>query len=60
MKNHFEVNPLIEEYTSTCICNTTTDASLYEKYDVKRGLRDVNGVGVLSCLTAGSVENTNE
>ncbi len=54
MKNHFEVNPLIEEYTSTCVCNTTTDASLYEKYDVKRGLRDVNGVGVLTGLTAVS------
>ena len=27
------------------------DASLYEKYDVKRGLRDINGEGVLAGLT---------
>ena len=27
------------------------DPSLYGKYDVKRGLRDVNGKGVLAGLT---------
>ena len=27
------------------------DVSLYGKYDVKRGLRDINGKGVLAGLT---------
>ena len=33
------------------IKSTTIDTSLYEKYDVKRGLRDRNGKGVLTGLT---------
>lgn len=37
-------------------CNQV-DRSLYEKYDVKRGLRDLNGKGVLAGLTRiGAVE----
>jgi len=31
--------------------NDTIDNSLYEKHDVKRGLRDINGVGVVCGLT---------
>ncbi len=31
--------------------NTSLDLSLYGKYDVKRGLRDMNGKGVLAGLT---------
>ncbi|MFO7637525.1 MAG: citrate/2-methylcitrate synthase [Clostridia bacterium] len=34
----------------TRICNTI-DPSLYTKYDVKRGLRDISGKGVLAGLT---------
>lgn len=34
-----------------CLENSQIDQSLYAKYDVKRGLRDINGKGVLTGLT---------
>lgn len=46
-----KVTPEIERLTEACIQNGTIDVSLYGKYDVKRGLRDVNGNGVLAGLT---------
>ena len=36
---------------SFCTQNGTIDPTLYTKYDVKRGLRDLNGNGVLTGLT---------
>ena len=51
MHTHNEINNILNNYTDLCVSNTTTEPSLYEKYDVKRGLRDVNGVGVLTGLT---------
>ncbi len=41
----------IEMLTEICKENSRIDASLYPKYDVKRGLRDINGKGVLAGLT---------
>ena len=46
-----KVTPQIEELTEKCLAHGTLDLSLYGKYDVKRGLRDVNGKGVLAGLT---------
>lgn len=46
-----KVTPEIEELTEICKQNSQIDLSLYGKYDVKRGLRDVNGAGVLAGLT---------
>ena len=46
-----KVTPEIERLTEICVENSTIDVSLYGKYDVKRGLRDVNGNGVLAGLT---------
>lgn len=51
MLHHNEMTNLLNDYTKLCVDNTTTNPSLYEKYDVKRGLRDINGVGVLTGLT---------
>ena len=52
MANKFsEITPQIVELTEKCIGNSTIDAELYGKYDVKRGLRDINGKGVLAGLT---------
>lgn len=52
MSNYsMKVTPEIEALTQICRKNTTTDTSLYGKYDVKRGLRDINGKGVLAGLT---------
>ncbi|MCH5199484.1 MAG: citrate/2-methylcitrate synthase [Oscillospiraceae bacterium] len=41
----------IAEYTNLCKKNFDINPELYSKYDVKRGLRDVNGKGVLTGLT---------
>lgn len=46
-----KVTPEMESLTQVCVENSKMDPSLYGKYDVKRGLRDVNGKGVLAGLT---------
>jgi citrate synthase len=46
-----EITPQILNYTQLCKQNSDIDPSLYSKYDVKRGLRDINGKGVLAGLT---------
>jgi len=46
-----KITPEIEKLTELCVEQSTVDVSLYEKYDVKRGLRDVNGKGVRAGLT---------
>ena len=45
------ISPEIKALTKKCVENSGIDPSLYEKYDVKRGLRDINGKGVLAGLT---------
>ena len=46
-----EITPEIQKLASYCVQNGTIDPTLYTKYDVKRGLRDLNGNGVLTGLT---------
>ncbi len=46
-----KVTPEIENLTEICKDHSSLDLSLYKKYDVKRGLRDLNGKGVLAGLT---------
>ena len=48
---NMKVTPEIETLTKVCEENSKMDVSLYGKYDVKRGLRDINGKGVLAGLT---------
>ena len=48
---HTEITPKILELTDICTRNGRIDPELYTKYDVKRGLRDINGRGVLTGLT---------
>ncbi|HEX2986220.1 MAG TPA: citrate/2-methylcitrate synthase [Caproiciproducens sp.] len=47
----FTITPQIEKLTGLCTSHSTIDTSLYAKYDVKRGLRDISGKGVLTGLT---------
>ena len=54
---NMKVTPEIENLTDICKEHSSLDLSLYGKYDVKRGLRDVNGKGVLAGLT--QVSNVN-
>lgn len=46
-----EEDKLIAELYDSCLKEGTIDLSLYFEYDVKRGLRDINGKGVLAGLT---------
>jgi|GEM_PF-6180939 len=46
-----EITQEIIELTELCERNSTINPELYERYDVKRGLRDINGKGVLTGLT---------
>jgi citrate synthase len=41
----------LDEWSNMAIKNSLVDSSFYAKYDVKRGLRDLNGKGVLAGLT---------
>ena len=44
----FDITPEIEELALKCETNNAIDKELYTKYEVKRGLRDLNGKGVLA------------
>ena len=47
----FDITPEIQEYAKLCNTSNAIERKLYTKYDVKRGLRDLNGKGVLAGLT---------
>ena len=49
--NFSKVTPAIENFAEKCISSHNIDPELYVKYDVKGGLRDLNGKGVLAGLT---------
>ena len=49
--NFTKITPEIVDLASLCTKNGDIDPELYSKYDVKRGLRDINGKGVLAGLT---------
>ncbi len=46
-----EITPEILEYAGMCNESGVINPELYTKYDVKRGLRDINGKGVVAGLT---------
>lgn len=46
-----DLQPKIDKLTEVCVNNSQIDPELYGKYEVKRGLRDLNGKGVLTGLT---------
>lgn len=47
----FEITPEIQRFADLCEEKNAIDKELYTKYEVKRGLRDLNGKGVLAGLT---------
>ena len=47
----FEITPEILELAELCNKSNAIDKELYTKYEVKRGLRDLDGKGVLAGLT---------
>ncbi len=51
MNKYTDITPELLELADLCKKNTVIDPELYAKYDVKRGLRDISGKGVLTGLT---------
>ena len=52
MQNSFsEITPEIINLKKICEKNSSIEPYLYKKYEVNRGLRDINGKGVLTGLT---------
>lgn len=52
MENKKTINPkLLSKLSQLCERNNKIDPNLYQKYNVKRGLRDISGQGVLTGLT---------
>ena len=49
--NYCDVTPAIEALAALCLKNSCIDPEDYTKFDVKRGLRDLNGKGVVAGLT---------
>ncbi|MCI8668919.1 MAG: citrate/2-methylcitrate synthase [Lachnospiraceae bacterium] len=49
--NYSKITPEITALSQLCVENSSIDPTLYGKYEVKRGLRDINGKGVLTGLT---------
>ena len=48
--SYSKITPEIEKLAKICAANEI-EPDLYSQYDVKRGLRDLNGKGVLTGLT---------
>ncbi len=55
-----EIQDFTKRYADKCIAEQQIDPELYTQYGVKRGLRDKNGKGVLSGLTAISLIKSSE
>lgn len=58
MGKYSDLTPEIIELSKICCKNSLIDPSNYDKYDVKRGLRDSTGKGVLTGLTEISEVNS--
>ena len=50
-KHYSDITVHIEEYAQKCVDNFAIDPALYTELQVKRGLRDLDGRGVLTGLT---------
>ena len=53
-----KITPQIMKYVEQCSNTTYIEPEMYTKFDVKRGLRDVNGKGVVAGLTEISEINS--
>ncbi len=50
-KSYSEITPYIHRLAEKSTANNQIQPEMYTKYDVKRGLRDINGNGVVTGLT---------
>jgi len=51
INKYAKISEEIRDLSELCLENFKIDPELYTKYEVKRGLRDINGKGVLAGLT---------
>lgn len=51
MEQSNEQNELLKKWSQMVQTSNVVDSELYQKFDVKRGLRDISGKGVLAGLT---------
>ncbi len=51
IKNYSAITPEITALSELCVKNSNIEPQLYEKHQVKRGLRDLDGKGVVTGLT---------
>lgn len=51
VKNYSKITDKVYELSDKCIQNSSIDPSLYAVHEVKRGLRDIDGKGVVTGLT---------
>ena len=51
INKYANISEEIKELSELCLDNFKINPELYAKYEVKRGLRDINGKGVLAGLT---------
>lgn len=58
MHDFSEITPQLHQFADLCLRNSSIDPQDYVRYDVKRGLRDVNGNGVVAGLTEISEVNS--
>ena len=58
VKNYSAITPEIYKLSELCINNNQIEPQLYMQHDVKRGLRDNDGKGVLTGLTEVSTINS--
>ena len=49
--NYSDITPEIDILAQKMTANSTIDTNLYSTHNVKRGLRDIDGKGVLTGLT---------
>ncbi len=57
-KNYSAITPELYNLAEMCVTNNQIDPQLYSVHDVKRGLRDNDGKGVLTGLTEVSTINS--
>lgn len=58
LEDYSAVTPELRRLAKLCQAKDVIDPSLYSKYEVKRGLRDLDGKGVLTGLTEISTINS--
>jgi len=58
VRNYWTITDDVYKLADLCVENSNIDPGLYDTYEVKRGLRDLDGKGVLTGLTEISTINS--